>query len=787
MNRLLPVIIFLSFINSSFGQESELSIGEWKAIIPYNVAQSVTQDENNVYMGSNIGLLITDKSNINNRTRLSRVDGLSDINIQHCIYDEQTQNLVLIYSSLIIDILGDAGITTNLDLKNFNFTQGVKEVNSINSDGAGGVLISGNFGLSRFDVANEEFSFTVRKLGLEVFSSCVLNNTIYLASNEGIYYSDKNNPAIDDLGSWTFFDSDELPAGYESYAINSLDGKLYMGINQSVYSYDNNTVQQILNEDNLTPLYINTSYDYLVVGYGCVDQFCDGPLYLKKGDDDFVKIYNDFADSTLNDEYDKCFGQNKNAIADQSGKLWLCDNYTPIRTVETMANGSFDCKEIYLNNIASKGVFDIELNGEEIWVAAGGYTTNYDYLFNATKPLGFVDNSWKQFDGINIPNDLTDFSSVEVHPESNDIFFGSYLDGLVHLTRDENQIRLNNIYNDSNSTLTNIPGDDTRTRIGDLEFDADNNLWVANYGSNIISVFTSNSEWLGFETDVNVRELISLTIDDNGYKWFIVGGSSAGLFIYDSGEDLESSADDRELLLTTNNSNLPTNDVKSITVDKNGDVWVGTQEGPIVFDCASNIFGESGCQGSLRIGETDDIGAYLLETETINCIGVDGANRKWFGTDNGIFVQSETGENQIFTLNTENSPLFSNRIQVIKFHPENGEVFIGTGEGIMVLRGEAIDGETYHSPIEVFPNPVRPEYEGPITIRGVSENSRVKITTVDGKLVYETIALGGQAVWDGRDLKGRKPETGVYLIFASSDENFDNKPKAAVGKFLIVR
>ena len=188
-----------------------------------------------------------------------------------------------------------------------------------------------------------------------------------------------------------------------------------------------------------------------------------------------------------------------------------------------MANGSFDCKEIYLNNIASKGVFDIELNGEEIWVAAGGYTTNYDYLFNTTKPLGFVDNSWKQFDGINIPNDLTDFSSVEVHPESNDIFFGSYLDGLVHLTRDENQIRLNNIYNDSNSTLTNIPGDDTRTRIGDLEFDADNNLWVANYGSNIISVFTSDSEWLGFETDVNVRELISLTIDDNGYKWFIVG------------------------------------------------------------------------------------------------------------------------------------------------------------------------------------------------------------------------------------------------------------------------
>ena len=104
----------------------------------------------------------------------------------------------------------------------------------------------------------------------------------------------------------------------------------------------------------------------------------------------------------------------------------------------------------------------------------------------------------------------------------------------------------------------------------------------------------------------------------------------------------------------------------------------------------------------------------------------------------------------------------------------------------MIIRGEAVDGGEFHSEVEVFPNPVRPDYDGPIAIRGVSENSRIKITTVDGKLVYETIALGGQAVWDGRDLKGRKPETGVYLIFVSSDENFD-KPRTTTGKLLIVR
>ncbi len=67
----------------------------------------------------------------------------------------------------------------------------------------------------------------------------------------------------------------------------------------------------------------------------------------------------------------------------------------------------------------------------------------------------------------------------------------------------------------------------------------------------------------------------------------------------------------------------------------------------------------------------------------------------------------------------------------------------------------------------MFPNPVRETYTGPIAITGLVEDSEVKITDVSGNLVYRTTSLGGQAIWDGNDMSGRRAATGVYMVFAS--------------------
>jgi hypothetical protein len=36
--------------------------------------------------------------------------------------------------------------------------------------------------------------------------------------------------------------------------------------------------------------------------------------------------------------------------------------------------------------------------------------------------------------------------------------------------------------------------------------------------------------------------------------------------------------------------------------------------------------------------------------------------------------------------------------------------------------------------------------------------------------VYRTTAFGGQAVWNGQDYTGKRPQSGVYLIFVTNKD-----------------
>jgi ligand-binding sensor domain-containing protein len=173
----------------------------------------------------------------------------------------------------------------------------------------------------------------------------------------------------------------------------------------------------------------------------------------------------------------------------------------------------------------------------------------------------------------------------------------------------------------------------------------------------------------------------------------------------------------------------------------------------------------------------------LLENETITAICVDGANQKWFGTANsGIFLISADGSKQILHFTADNSPLLSNTISCIGVNTD-GEVFIGTDKGMMSYRGTAAEPVASSSGAYAFPNPVRPNYYGPVAIKGLTMNADVRITDVTGHLVSQTKAEGGQAIWDGNDLKGRRVVSGVYLVFVSNADGSNT----AVTKILIVR
>jgi hypothetical protein len=219
-------------------------------------------------------------------------------------------------------------------------------------------------------------------------------------------------------------------------------------------------------------------------------------------------------------------------------------------------------------------------------------------------------------------------------------------------------------------------------------------------------------------------------------------------------------------------------------VDLDGSIWVGTDEGPVVFDCG-DPFVES-CRGNTRKVIVDGIPAPLLRYEDIISIGIDGANRKWFGTRNGIFVQSPDGVTAIDRFDTKNSPLLDNRVDELSFNPETGEMFIVTRGGIQSVKTFTTGGgRSFSSNVYAYPNPVTPGYTGPIAIKGLMRDSNVKITDMNGRLVYETKALGGQAIWDGNDYNGVRASTGVYLVF-SANENTSLSPDAVVTKILLV-
>jgi hypothetical protein len=201
-----------------------------------------------------------------------------------------------------------------------------------------------------------------------------------------------------------------------------------------------------------------------------------------------------------------------------------------------------------------------------------------------------------------------------------------------------------------------------------------------------------------------------------------------------------------------------------------------------VFYSPSNIFSNQNFDAQRILIEQDGYGQYLLEAESVTAIAIDGSNRKWFGTDRaGVFLMSADGTKEILHFTEENSPLLNNSITDITI-AESGEVFIGTAKGIVSYRSESVPPQQTLDEVVVFPNPVRESYNGSIAIRGLVENSSVKITDVSGTLVYSAMSEGGQALWNGRNFNGDKVRTGVYLVYVTNADG----SKTTVAKIMFV-
>ena len=788
MRQLILCFLFSIWVSSCVSAQEELAIGSWRAHLPYRSGQSVTQSNDAIYYATDWAIVQLDKTEMSTRF-ISKVDGLSNASIRLIRYNRLSDILIVIYDNSVIDLVhfnegvpGD--IITMNQLKNFNNIVGEKQVYDLHVKNDSIVYLAASYGVSKVNLFTAEFAFTTFT-GIDVFNTLVFEGDIYLTTPEGIYKTEEDNVNPDDFGNWQWLGPEVgFPADYSSRVLNVFQNQLYLDINSDLYRREGEQLIPIHSEPGYQIHYLTTEGAHLLAGYRCISGCFRGrAFYLDaNGEDGFIA--------------EDCFGIPNYAVEDEQGRVWFADIYGPFRMVNNVNQESCTFREF--NSPLSENNREIAIYDDQVWVASGNVDRNFSYRFLDHGFFSFIDGQWSVYNrhtrdeikGENKENtsegrsdDLFDFITITPHPLSGKIYAGSFYEGLIEFDGETM-----NLYNDKNSTLQNAIGDIQRTRISGLAFDQDNNLWVSNHSAPFpLSVYTADGNWKNFDISCSPNELHQVDIDQNGYKWIAVSNTQAGIIVFDTG-NLETPGDDRCRLFTSSNSNLPNNNVNCLAVDLDGDVWVGTTEGIITFGCGSNAF-DPECQGFRLIVEQDGFGAYLLDTEEIQTIAIDGANRKWIGTKNGIFVLSSSGEEEVARFTEDNSPLLDNNIIDIAINPDNGEVFIGTNKGILSYRSEAVAGKRLNDKnIIVFPNPVRPEYDGPIAIKGLARDADVKITDVSGKLVFETTALGGQAIWNARDYNGRRVNSGVYLVFSTTNARFINfeNPSAAVAKILVI-
>lgn len=767
----------LSFLPILLVAQSEIPIGSWNSYLPYNSGIAVTQSDEKIIYATEWSIMTIDKSDFSIE-KVSSIEGLTEVGIQNIEYDQNNEQLVIAYDNSIIDIVNGDEVIPVFGIKDNSAISGNKKIYDIYIDDDSFAYFATGFGVVQFDLINYEFGFSAKPL-FQFNAITRFQNFLIAASVDGVYTFDISSQNIpDDFGNWNLLEAPNgLPTVYNALDVELINDQLYVVADDEIYKAGADLNFELVytnNEAGFNIQFVTPEKEGWILGLRSENQ----------------KSKLQFFDTSDNptQENKQCSDRLLDAIQDQDGRIWLADNFNLFRYLQTPSS---DCNTIFVNSPNSQEASELAIKDDVLYVASGGVSDAFAYLFSKAGYYFFEDGNWTNINQGNnsqiTDNNMQNMYTIAPHPSENKVYIGSFYGGILEHNLEDNTFQSFNGLSGI-SSLGVAVGDEQRTRISALKFDDDNNLWIANHAADKpLSVLTDGGVWHSFDVNSDTK-LTQITFDDAGRIWAIVNGNSGGVLVYDHKGTIADPSDDEQRFIGSNGSNIPSGLVNCIETDLDGDIWVGTAEGPVIFNCGGNFLDPELCAGNLEIVTQDSIAAILLQTENIRTIAIDGANRKWFGTKNGVFVQSADAKTQIFHFTEENSPLFDNSINDIAYNEDSGEMFIATDKGIISYRTGATGAREFahSSNVYAYPNPVREDYFGPIAIKGLVRNANVKITDINGKLVFETTALGGQAIWDGKDYTGRNATSGVYMVFSSTTDTF-NDPNSFVTKILVVR
>lgn len=769
-------ILLLSFLLFSFSSIAQVGTGEWRLHIPAKQALDVVKTSGKVFTAFTNGVSEYDESSSELST-WDVVTGLSDITIS-CLGHSTVNDAVFIgYENGNIDRIFNNKVT-NIPAIKLAEIQGSKKIYKI-VEYDGFLYFATGFGIVKIDPVRSEVrdSYYPSNGNAPIVDIAFRNDTIFALSENLMYTGDINNIALPDPAQWTI--DPRVPTltanAYEEFEIVDEEVHiLFRSINfgeDSVYRLTPVDLQSMISESFTMEIRSIDEVDGdLVVNYsGAIITY-----------DDNYQIGN------IQAAYP--FGSPEvNKIISDNGKLWIADNDVGLVRI----NGGL------IDNITFSGpprgeFFGMDWSRDKLIVTCGAASGN-TATFKSSGIYTFENEEWKLYDAGTVDvwdnSRIWDYLAVAIDPTDKEKFaIGSWSRTPLTIF-DEGAGTIDTLtpYN-SGIEFTNVGSGSAL--VTDVMYDVQGNLWVLNGGTNEpLKVYTKDGDWQSFNLGSSaIGEFTQrLVIDNEGNKWMAF--LNGGLYGYkDNGTPTDLGDDEMVWLNTgTNTGDLPSNRVQAVAVDLDNEVWIGTDAGFAVLYNADNAFGASlGDYNAQRIKvEFEGNVEFVLGATGITDIEVDGANRKWMATENaGIVLLSPDGLEIIQQFTMENSPLISNNIINLEIDHNTGELFIVTDNGLISYRTDATAGKSRdYNEVTVFPNPVRPDFTGVITMQGIQYDSDVKVTDAGGNLVYKTTSNGGTATWDGNTLNGDPVATGVYFIWTAPNEGKGRK----VGKVLVVR
>ena len=744
------------------------------------VALSVSDDE--VWVATTGGVFSFNPTTEEIR-RFTVAEGLYDVQTRAIAYDARRGLVWIGYFNGVIDQLDvETGVVkTFFDVqRNDRFPS--SEISRLIVRGDS-LLVATSFGLVIFDPVRQEVRDTYSQLGTLAPATAVRDVAVapipdgslgfWLATADGVAYAPLSTINLQDPSAWTV-EQNVLPVP-ETHSIAMFQGQIYVGTAQGLVRRESDGSYTRFTFSTRPIFDLAPLSDRLMV----IDEF---------------KLYAAFASGGWLVQAEG-FLRLAAVVEGPDQNVWLGDGQAGLNQFAE-PSGS-DRPVLLRGEIFPDGPFDglfgdltVDPDGN-LWAAAvrgvprggfyqldpGGQWTNYTGRF------------FEALDG------LGSFLLVHTDAQGN-LWSASVGNGLAQVTPEGALV----IYNQENSSLRPAAGTSRFVIVGGAASDKDGTLWVTNtIAAQPLHVRTTDGQWTPLPAPqctglAPTTALGPIFIDSFGQKWIVVldlGNLrlSRGLIVLDTGASPTDPSDDVCRFIGERGSlgrGLPSTMITSLTEDREGRVWIGTDNGPAFVFSSTVAAQDPTAEPNWPLWADRSDGVFVLSNLHINDIAVDPSNRLWIATNEGVYLlQERDGFERVEFFTAENSPLFSDVVVTLAVDGLTGVVYFGTDQGLISFRGDAINPASTKRDLFVYPNPVRiidgvaPE----IFIEGLVEATEVKVITVHGEVVAEFSARGGRVRWDGRDRNQRLVPSGIYLVVAVGQ----NGEGMAFGKVAVIR